>query len=145
MSKTDGFPKGRLAAKDLAERLAERAEAVCRQYLPGGRRAGQYWLAGDVGGGPGRFLYVRLSGGAVGRWEDRATGRRGDLLDLIRLTRGLKLVGEAMDEAAIFLGLGGAEAGRAREPKAMRPASNLGRPPAPPADVPEEVATPRKT
>ena len=38
-----------------------------------------------------------------------------------------------------------ADAGRVREPKAMRPASNLGRPPAPAADVPEEVATPRKT
>ena len=39
----------------------------------------------------------------------------------------------------------GADAGRVREPKVVRPASNLGRPPAPAADVPDEVATPRKT
>ena len=114
MSKTDGFPRGSLTAKDLGGRLAERAEEVCRQYLPGGRRSGQYWQAGDVGGGPGRSLYVHLSGGKAGRWGDQATGQGGDLLDLIRLTRGLNSVGEAMDEAALFLGLGGAKAGKGK-------------------------------
>ena len=119
MSDTDGFPRGKLTAKDLAERLAERAEEVCRQYLPGGRRSGQYWHAGDVGGGPGRSLYVHLSGGKAGRWEDQATGQRGDLLDLIRLARGLPSAGDAMDEAARFLGLGG-EAGGKGKGRAVR-------------------------
>ena len=114
MSETDGFPRGRLTAKDLAERLAGRAEEVCRQYLPGGRRSGQYWHAGDVGGGAGRSLYVHLSGGKAGRWRDPAAGQKGDLLDLIRLTRGLPSGGEAMDEAARFLGLGGGAAGKGK-------------------------------
>ena len=77
MSETDGFPRGRLTAKDLAERLAGRAEEVCRQYLPGGRKGGQYWHAGDVGGGPGRFLYVSASPArrrAGGRIRQRARG-----------------------------------------------------------------------
>jgi hypothetical protein len=49
-------------AGDLARRLAENAEAVCRQYLSAGRRHGNYWLVGDLRT-PGRSLYVRLHGG----------------------------------------------------------------------------------
>ncbi len=33
---------------DLARRLADNAEAVCRHYLSNGRRQGRYWLVGDV-------------------------------------------------------------------------------------------------
>ena len=94
---------------DLARRLAENAEAVCRHYLSNGRRAGGYWLAGDVQNSPGRSLYVRLRGPAVGRgapgkWTDAATGERGDLLDLIAATQRL-YGGNALDEARRFLGL----------------------------------------
>ena len=94
---------------DLARRLAENAEAVCRHYLSNGRRAGSYWLAGDVQNSPGRSLYVRLRGptagrGAAGKWTDSATGERGDLLDLIAATQRLH-GGYALDEARRFLGL----------------------------------------
>ncbi len=53
-------------ASDLARRLAEQAEAVCRHYLPNGKRAGRYWLIGDVDNTPGRSLYVRLIGTGTG-------------------------------------------------------------------------------
>ncbi|MFG1379842.1 DNA primase, partial [Xanthobacter autotrophicus ATCC 700551] len=45
---------------DLARRLAERAEAVCRHYLSNGRRHGSYWQVGDVRNTPGRSMFVRL-------------------------------------------------------------------------------------
>ncbi len=66
-------------AADLARRLASEAEAVCRHYLSNGRRAGRYWLVGDVANTPGRSLFVRLHGsdcgvGAAGKWTDAATG-----------------------------------------------------------------------
>src|SRR3546814_4982217 len=35
-------------ASEIAERLADNAEAVCRRYLSKGRREGRYWLVGDV-------------------------------------------------------------------------------------------------
>ncbi len=61
--------------------LAERAEAVCRQYLPHGRRQGRYWVAGDLDGARGRSLYVRLRGpGTPGKWTDAAEGTHGDLI-----------------------------------------------------------------
>src|SRR5262249_52334389 len=41
-------------ASDLARRLAEQAELVCRHYLSNGRRVGQYWIVGDVHNTPGR-------------------------------------------------------------------------------------------
>ncbi len=95
-------------AADLARRLARDAEAVCRHYLPNGRRHGRYWLVGDVRNTPGRSLYVRLTGpesgpGAAGKWTDAATGEHGDLLDLIALSRGLDAVRDVLDEARRFL------------------------------------------
>ena len=97
-------------ASDLAHRLARDAEAVCRQYLSNGRREGAYWLVGDAANAPGRSLYVRLRGpesgkGAAGKWTDAATGEHGDLLDIVRLSRNLATVVEAMDEARLFLSL----------------------------------------
>ncbi len=99
------------AAADLARRLARDAEAVCRHYLSNGRRSGHYWIIGDVMNTPGRSLYVRLTGpdsgpGAAGKWTDAASpSEHGDLLDLIRLNRNLRDLGEAMNEARRFLAL----------------------------------------
>ena len=89
---------------DLARRLGEQAEAVCRYYLPNGRRQGRYWICGDVMGTPGRSLYVRLSGERAGKFCDAADGTHGDLLDLIALNRGLG-IRAALDEARGFLSL----------------------------------------
>ena len=91
-------------AADLARRLGEQAEAVCRYYLPNGRRQGRYWICGDVMGTPGRSLYVRLSGERAGKFCDAAEGTHGDLLDLIALNRGLGFRA-ALDEARGFLSL----------------------------------------
>ena len=77
-------------AAELSERLAQSAQAVCRHYLPAGRREGRYWMVGDVAGTPGRSLYVRLfetERGAIGNWVDAATGEHGDLVDLIRMNQ----------------------------------------------------------
>ena len=81
-----------LQAAEVARRLAQNAEAVCRHYLFNGRREGRYWLVGDVHTTPGRSLFVRLRGpdsgkGAAGKWTDAATGEHGDLLELIALNR----------------------------------------------------------
>jgi hypothetical protein len=94
---------------DLARRLAERAEVVCRHYLSNGRRSGNYWLVGDVNNAPGRSLFVRLTGrqsgrGVAGKWTDSATGQHGDLLDIIQLSCGLAF-NDAAEEARRFLSL----------------------------------------
>ena len=47
-------------AAAIAAALGERAESVCRRYLPHGRKHGRYWVAGDLDGARGRSLYVRL-------------------------------------------------------------------------------------
>ena len=97
-------------ASDLARSLARNAEAVCRHYLPAGRREGRYWLVGDVENSPGRSLFVRLSGpesgkGAAGKWTDAATSEHGDLLDLIAAREHLKDPRDILDEARRFLTL----------------------------------------
>lgn len=93
---------------ELARRLAREAEAVCRYYLSNGKRAGRYWVVGDVHNTPGRSMFVRLQEspkGPAGKWTDAATGEHGDLLDIIRECRGLRDFSEAAEEARRFLKL----------------------------------------
>jgi hypothetical protein len=90
-------------ASELSHRLAREVEAVCRAYLPAGRRSGRYWIVGDVQGTRGRSLFVKLQGNGAGRWTDAATGEHGDLLDLIRLNQAHRDLRETFEEARRFL------------------------------------------
>jgi hypothetical protein len=113
------------SASELARRLGEQAEAVCREYLSNGRREGGTWRVGDVDNTPGRSLVVRLTGpdsgkGAAGHWIDFASGEHGDLLDLIAHTCRLHTFHDVLEEARRFLSL-------PRE----RPHSTPARPPVP--------------
>ncbi|MEW5424109.1 toprim domain-containing protein [Amorphus sp. 3PC139-8] len=93
---------------DLARRLAQNAEAACREYLSSGRRSGRYWIVGDVRNTPGRSMFVRLKDslkGPAGNWTDAATGEHGDLLDVIRESCGLVDFKDVADEAWRFLAL----------------------------------------
>jgi hypothetical protein len=108
-------------ASELASRLGRNAEAVCRHYLSSGRRAGRYWVVGDVQNSPGRSMFVRLTGpesgkGAAGKWTDSATGEHGDLLDVIRETLGLTDFKDVAEEARRFLSLPHPEPEKARTP-----------------------------
>ena len=92
------------AAARVAAALAERAEEVCRRYLPNGRRQGRYWTAGDVYGARGRSLFVRLAPpGIPGKWTDASTAEHGDLLDLVRIASGAGSLRAALAEAHAFL------------------------------------------
>jgi hypothetical protein len=64
--------------RDLAQRLEQQAEAVCRHYLSAGRREGGYWLVGDARNTPGRSMFVRLKEspkGPAGKWTDYVARR----------------------------------------------------------------------
>jgi hypothetical protein len=117
---------------EIACRLAQNAEAVCRHYLSNGRREGRYWIVGDVVNTPGRSLYVRLVGplsgkGAAGKWTDSAVvDQHGDLLDLIALSCGYDRLADVLAEARRFLGL--------PHPKLVRPP-----PPEPSTGLPQGV------
>jgi hypothetical protein len=96
------------SAHDLACRLAQCAEAVCRHYLSNGRRVGRYWIVGDVRNTPGRSMYVRLTAsahGPAGKWRDAADCEHGDLLDVIRESCGLMDFRDVAEEARRFLAL----------------------------------------
>ncbi|MEO5322859.1 toprim domain-containing protein [Mesorhizobium sp. CC13] len=98
----------RRAAAELAHRLGEQAEAVCRHYLSNGRRSGNYWQVGDVRNAAGRSMFVRLQRspkGPPGKWTDAATGEHGDLLDIIRESMGLLDFKDVADEARAFLAM----------------------------------------
>lgn len=91
---------------EISQRLSEQVETICGILLPGGRRNGSRWEAGDVSGASGKSLKVNLDGQHVGRWHDFAAGEeaKGDLLDLYRSVRGCTLP-EAVKWAKDFLGI----------------------------------------
>lgn len=117
-----------LTVADLARCLADESDAFCREWLPGGRRVGDYWQCGDVDGEEGRSLAVHLRGPRAGKWTDYATGEHGDLLDLIERQRGIPK-GEAVREAREWLRLprqAPADARRAsRSPVTARSGSSI--------------------
>lgn len=87
-------------AYKIAEKLKAQALWVAPALLPHGRRAGNYWKAGDVNGNPGGSLYLNL---ATGRWRDAATDEYGDLLDLIAVQNEATMA-QAMEIANAMLG-----------------------------------------
>lgn len=114
------------SASELARRLGEHAEAVCREYLSNGRLSGNHWIVGDVRNSPGRSMHVRLKAnakGPAGKWVDEATSEHGDLLDVIEASCGLTEFREVADEARRFLAMPRPQAqdlGAEREPAAAR-------------------------
>jgi hypothetical protein len=101
---------GRDDASEIARRLAQNAEAVCRHYLSNGRREGRVWRVGDVDNTPGRSMAVRLTGPdsgpeASGHFTDFANGEHGDLLDVIARTCRLHAFRDVLEEARRFLSL----------------------------------------
>ena len=112
------------SASELARRLAQHAEAVCREYLSNGRRSGNHWIVGDVRNSRGRSMHVRLKAnakGPAGKWVDEATSEHGDLLDVIEQSCGLVDFREVANEARRFLAIPQPEPARAeREPAAAR-------------------------
>ncbi len=108
------------SVSEIKDRLADQAEAVCRHYLPAGRREGNYWLVGDIHNTPGRSMYVRLNGGTSappGKWSDPAEGTHGDLFDIIETRCGLSSFGDVLREARRFLSLPSPE----DQPESERP------------------------
>ena len=96
------------SASELARRLGDHAEAVCREYLSNGHRSGNHWIVGDVRNTRGRSMHVRLKAnakGPAGKWVDEATSEFGDLLDVIRESCGLIEFREVADEARRFLAM----------------------------------------
>ena len=94
----------KIRASVIAERLTAAAEQVASMCLPNGKRQGQFWVAGNVSGDEGKSLKVYLSGPKSGRWQDYASGEKGDLLDLWAMTKG-QSIADAMRDAAEWLGI----------------------------------------
>ncbi|KKK75084.1 hypothetical protein LCGC14_2877310 [marine sediment metagenome] len=62
----------RHSVREIAGMLADRAEVLCGQLLPAGRRHGSEWRVGSVAGEPGKSLGVCLRGAKAGVWADFA-------------------------------------------------------------------------
>lgn len=115
-------------ARQLSERLAQRAADVAAYLLPDGKMNGGIWRVGSVQGEKGQSLAVHVRGDRKGKWKDFATGEGGDLLDLFGRTRGIS-VAEAMREAAGYLGVSLSAP--------IKPQRTYSRPAKPPATKPQ--------
>jgi hypothetical protein len=89
---------------DVADMLAERAEAFCRDHLRGGIKSGGRWRCGDIHGNTGQSVSVVLTGPKAGRWKDFSADVQGDMIDLLCANQGLNK-GEAFKRAKEWLGI----------------------------------------
>lgn len=91
---------------DISAMLANQAQSVAQYLLPEGKKISAEWCVGSINGDPGKSLRVHLTGSKAGVWKDFSVdGLGGDLIDLWRECRGLRTNGEAMREAAEWLGV----------------------------------------
>ena len=101
--------------------LTARADQLARDLLPGGRRQGREWVAGDLSGAAGRGVSVCIGGAKQGVWADfKSGGGAGDLLDLIAACKTGGDKSEALKFARQWLGIGG-EGAREVAPPPPRP------------------------
>lgn len=105
---------GLVSIERISEGLRARAQELCVQLLPNGRREGHEFMIGGVSGEPGRSMAINL-GARAGVWADFSTGESGDAIDLIAavLFRGDK--GDAIRWAKSWLGLDGLDPGRLKQ------------------------------
>jgi twinkle protein len=110
----------KLTARDIAQQLAQRAEAFARWLMPSAVLESGMLRAGSVAGEPGHSLAVEITGPRAGRWRDWANQTdHGDLLDLARAVRGGSM-GDAIRLAKDWLGI--------REPANAVPRKTYSRP-----------------
>lgn len=63
--------------EQIRQRGLERLEELCRYLLPGGRKEGSHWKAGNINGEPGKSFDVNLATGQFGDWADGAKMQTG--------------------------------------------------------------------
>jgi hypothetical protein len=84
--------KSDISAREIAAMLDAQAERFARELLPGGRKEGNLFCAGSVGGESGQSLKVNLSGAMIGKWTDFSAAKgtddySGDILKLIAVVK----------------------------------------------------------
>lgn len=102
-------PRQTFSLEEIKDRLHAQIDGVVHRYAPPASGSytdkGLYFTLnpGRADRNVGSFC-IHMSGPKIGRWNDYATGDRGDVLDLIALSLGLSST-DTFKEARAFLGL----------------------------------------
>jgi hypothetical protein len=93
-----------MSAGDISRMLAQRADQLASDLLPGGRRGGSEWVAPSTASPFGCSISVHLRGNKAGIWSAWAAGCKGDALSLVAAVLDLDVVG-ALAWSRRWLGL----------------------------------------
>ena len=103
MARTDAW----IGAAAISGMLASRIDALAPQLLPAGKLyQRRWWRAGSLGGEPGQSLAIEMTGPRRGHWRDYNGDLHGDALDLVARIACRGELGEAIQWARRWLGLG---------------------------------------
>lgn len=105
---------------EVKHALNDRVGSVVEYLLPNGKKEGNEWRVGSLGGERGKSLGVHLNGMKAGVWSDFSSGESGDLIELWMQVKRQQLP-EALDDIRGWLGLARPEPVRDPKPTYQRP------------------------
>jgi twinkle protein len=91
------------SSKQIIVELSARIESLCKSLFPLGKKIGHEYCVGSLSGEAGESLKIRLSADKAGVFCDFESGERGDVLELIMLSKGIGFK-QAIDWAMGWLG-----------------------------------------
>lgn len=92
--------------EQIRAKLKLNMEALCKRFLPNGKRVKNEWHVGSIAGEAGESLHVQLEGDKAGLWYDHATGEGGDVFGLWARAKNIRFL-DALHEAARHVGITG--------------------------------------
>lgn len=79
-----------MTPRDVNEKLRQAVESLAQTLYPAGKRVGHEWCVGSVSGEHGQSCKINISDGSSrGAWSDFEKGQTGDLIELVKLAKGM--------------------------------------------------------
>jgi len=89
----------------MKEKILNSLDAILRHLFPNGEIHKDEFCIGNISGDKGKSLNIRIIGNRKGLWLDRATGEKGDVIDLWNRAKGFTSFKDGLEDLKKFCGI----------------------------------------